>query len=248
MLPGSDQAATELEVLDDEGESAEGGEGVLGGADLDEDTANIEQVEVLVDLEAGAGNGGDEDVDAVGVVGGPVLVLAGSDELVSTELEGVLLLGRRARDGDDLVALQCLGEKDGEVAETTDTDDTDTLAGASTVGNQGVVDGDTTAQHRCSELRRNLLWDRDGVGTGTTPHLCITTESLAALLGVVPVVVGVRALLALGLLAVLAAVALQAAVALSTNTDAVAQLDVLHCASDTGNFADDLVTNDERVV
>lgn len=92
VLPGADQRTSNLEVLEDQTHGAEAGERVVGRTELDECAVDVQKVEVLVEREA-AGDGGDDQVEAVGVLGRPVRVLAGSDEAVGAQLGGVLLLG-----------------------------------------------------------------------------------------------------------------------------------------------------------
>ena len=55
----------------------------------------------------------------------PVLVVVGGDVSVGTELEDLVLLACFTRDTDDLVSSERLGEEDTEMAETTNTNDTD---------------------------------------------------------------------------------------------------------------------------
>lgn len=77
----TDQAAANLDLLDDQSESHELRDRVLGSADLNELAADVEEAEVFVDGEAGAGDGRDDQVEAVGVL---LLVafLRGGDEVV----------------------------------------------------------------------------------------------------------------------------------------------------------------------
>ena len=84
------------------------------------------------------------------------------------------------------------------MAETTDTDDTDALAGTGTIGDEGVVDGYTTAHERGGELGGETLRDGDSEGSRPTPCLSVTTERLVAVK--VLAVVGHGELVAVGLL------------------------------------------------
>lgn len=245
VLPGTDEGTGNLQVLENQAHGGEAGQWVVRSAKLDKGTVDVEEVEVLVEREA-TRDGGDDDVETSSVLVHPFGVLTGSDELVGTELHGVGLLGRGTRDGDDLVAAEGLREEEGEVTETTDTNDTDALSRAGTVRDKRVVDGDTTAHERSSELGRKALRDGDGERSGSTPVLCVTTLSLVARL--VLGVVGHDEVVAVALLLGLARPAGLAAVGLRANTDAVTDLEVLYVVSDTGDLTDDLVTNDKRVV
>jgi hypothetical protein len=68
-------------------------------------------------------------------------------EVVSAHLESIRLLGVGATDCNDSVGAQSFRKKETEVAETADTDDTDTLAGTTAVLLQGRVESDTTTHH-----------------------------------------------------------------------------------------------------
>lgn len=245
MLPGADQRTCDLEVLEDQTHGAEAGERVVRGTELDECAVDVKQVEVLVEREA-AGDGRDDQIETVGVLGGPLGVLAGGDETVGTKLDGVFLLGGGARDGNNLVGTEGLGEEKGEVTETTNTDDTDALAGTGAVGDERVVDGDTTAHERSGELGRKTLGDGDGEGGRTAPCLGVTTVRLVTV--EVLAVVSHGELVAVGLLLHLARAAALTALRLSTDTDTVANLKVLNVLADLGDMTNDLVSNNEGVV
>jgi len=126
----TDEGATDLDLLQDEREGHELGNGILRGADLDELAADVEEAEVLGERQAGAGDGADDQVERVGVLG-LVALLGGGDlekllvrmkflgfglglvylgmgdtyELVCAHLERIFLLGIGAADSDDLVCL-----------------------------------------------------------------------------------------------------------------------------------------------
>jgi hypothetical protein len=245
VLPGADQATSDLQVLEDQAHGGEAGERVVGSTELDECAVDVEQLEVLVERER-ARDGRDDEVERVGVLGHPLVVLAGGDELVSTELEGILLLARSTRDGDDLVGTHGLGEEESKVAETTNTNNTDTLAGSGAVGNKRVVNSHTTAHEGSGKLGAEAIRDRDGEGRGSTPRLGVTSVRLVTV--EVLAVVGHGELVAVGLLLHLARAASLAALGLSTNTDTVADLEVLDVLADLGDLSNDLVANDEGVV
>jgi hypothetical protein len=91
VLPGSDQATDDLQILEDQAERGEAGQWVVGCAELDECAVDVQQLEVLVERE-GPGHSGDDKIERCGVVGHPCRVLASGDELIGTKLESVILL------------------------------------------------------------------------------------------------------------------------------------------------------------
>jgi hypothetical protein len=62
LVGGADEGAADLDLLEDEGEGHEP-QGVLGGADLDELTADVEQAEIAVHGDTGARDGADDQVE-----------------------------------------------------------------------------------------------------------------------------------------------------------------------------------------
>lgn len=195
----------------------------------------------------GGRDGGDNEVEGAGVVLGPVGIVIGGDVGISAELQSILLLVVLARDGNDLVGAKGLGEHDTEVTETTNTNDTDTLAGSAAVVFQGRVHGDTTAEHGRS------LGGGDGVGDlndetrGRAVVQGVTAIGLAAVLvdAVVGANHGVAAVLLKTRGALLAVtVAAAARVALSTNTNTVSNLDItLGLGTNANSDTDDFVTD-----
>ena len=161
VLPGPDQGTCDLEVLEDQTHRAEAGERIIGSTELDECAVDVKQLEVLVEREA-AGDSRDDQVKTVGVLGSPLRVLTCRNEAVSAQLDGILLLGRGARDGNDLISSHGLGKEKCEVAETANTDNTNALAGTGTVCYKRVVDCDTTAHQGSGEFGRKTLRDRNG--------------------------------------------------------------------------------------
>jgi hypothetical protein len=155
---GTDKAAADLDLLEDESESHELRNRVFRSTDLDELTTDVEEAEVAVDGEAGARDSADDQVEGVGV-GLLVALLGGGDELVGAHLESILLLGVSAADGNDLVGTESLGPEQTEVAETTNADDTDALAGTAAVLLEGRVERNTTAKHRCRLSRGHSVGD-----------------------------------------------------------------------------------------
>lgn len=81
LLRRSDQATANLDLLDDESERHELRDGVFRRADLDELSTDVEETEVACQRQAGAGDGGDDQVEAVGV-GLLVAFFGGGDEFV----------------------------------------------------------------------------------------------------------------------------------------------------------------------
>lgn len=77
----ADQAAANLDLLDDQSERHELGDGVFRRADLNELSADVEETEVACQGKARAGDGGDDQVEAVGV-GLLVAFFGGGDEFV----------------------------------------------------------------------------------------------------------------------------------------------------------------------
>lgn len=248
VIRGADEGAGELDAVEDEGELLDLGQTVVGGSDLDEGAVEVEEGEVLVEGHVGAGGGAEDDVQRGPVLGEPVGVLGGGDEAGSAHLHGVLLLARAAGDADDLVGTESLGPHDTEVAETTKTDDADALAGADIVELEGSVGGDTSAKHGGGERRGDLIGDLDGEEGRDTLVGSVAAIGLAAV--EVDTVVGADVTdAAVVVLAVGADLALRvgtvaAAVTLSTDTNAVADLDAtLDLGTGTDDGTDNLVTD-----
>lgn len=124
-------------------------------------------------------------------------------------------------------------------SETTDTDDTNSLSWSSTVPNQRREDGQTGAEHRCRILRSECLWDGKDVLVVGSDSRRVTTLGLDTVreLGVV----SVDHLRAVVFVVVLASVAFQARVDLSSNTDPVADLELGNFVTDVSDFSDNLV-------
>ena len=90
----ADHAATDVHPLVDERESAESRDDVFGRANLDERPRGFEQFQVFGEGHLGRGDGADDEVEGLGVVRCPVLVLVRGDEVVRPEFCGICLLGR----------------------------------------------------------------------------------------------------------------------------------------------------------
>jgi hypothetical protein len=247
LLGGTDERATNLDAVGDESEGIDGREvATVGSTNLDESAANLQEGEVLGHRHLLAGDSADDQIEGTGVLRGPVLVLSSGNVLVSTELEDVVALVVLAGDTNDTVSTKGLGEQDTKVTETTDTDDTDGLSGTTAVMDEGRVDGNTTAKHGSSIGGLNSFGDLDDEGTVGAVVVGVATVGLVLAVGV-DGSVGVDGLLAVGHVAVLAVNTLEARLGLGTNTDAVADLDVLNLLANTDSLANNLVANAARV-
>lgn len=107
----------------------------------------------------------------------------GSDELSGAESERLFLLGvGGGEDGDGASLLGC--ELDGQVAETTDTDDADAVRGGTAELCQGVPDGGTTAHEGCGVLALDGVWDLEDIvglpdtvgGEGSLVEVAVTVH------------------------------------------------------------------------
>ena len=219
LLGGTDEGTTDLDAVGDESEGVDWGKvATVGSTNLDEGTANLQEGQVLSHGHLLAGDGADDQVEGTGVLGGPVLVLTSGDVLVGTELEDVVTLVVLAGDTNNAVSTESLGEEDTEVTKTTNTDDTDSLAGTTAVADEGRVDGNTTAEHGSGLSTIKTIGDLECESTRVTGVGCVATVGLAgAVLVLVAVCVG--SVQAMALVAVLAVLALAAAVGLSADTD-----------------------------
>ena len=150
---GAHQATVTGKVLDSDLED------VLGHTNADESAVDLEGAKDGGKVDSVGGSGVDDKVERLGlVVIGPVGVLGSRNELVGTHLEGVLPLTGGMGDGNDL-GTKGVGEHDTKVAKTADTDDTNTLARASTVADKRREDSETTAKHRSGVLGLDLFGD-----------------------------------------------------------------------------------------
>lgn len=101
---------------------------------------DVEDADVVLHVHLVAHVGRIEDeIELEGEGFGPVLVL-GADKVFRAELESVLFLVGRVRDGSHFGA-EGVCEHDGEVAEAADADDCDLLARAGAGADEGRVDG-----------------------------------------------------------------------------------------------------------
>lgn len=203
-----------------------------------------EELEVVAEGHLAAGDGADNDVDGLGVLVGPVLIVVSGDVRVSAESENLVPLGGLAGDTDDLVGAESLCEEDTEVTQATDTDDTNSLSGTAAVVAERSVDGDTTAEHGSGKLRGKRLGDLDDETRVGTVVVGVSTVRLADAVGV-DGAVGADHVVAVVDSAgrALNAVLTETAASLGTYTDAVADLDVLDVLANLDGLADDLVAD-----
>ena len=208
---GTDRATVAGELL-----GHEGGDRLVTEADHVELTPDLESAEVVVEVELVNGVGSvDDEVESKLVRLVPALLL-GADELLSTHLKGILLLVGRVGDGVDL-STESLGPQQSEVTKTTDTDDTNLLAGTSAEANKRRVDGQTSAEHRSGDGSLEVVGDlEDKVVVGTNVRGVTTLRDGTIRVRCAVCVDGVGAVV---LLVSLAVVAGQVGTDLGTNTD-----------------------------
>lgn len=152
------------------------------------------------------------------------------------------------------------------MAETTNTNDTDLLSRAGTEALEGAVDCDTGAQHRrglrALQLLRNGVHPAKDITSAIqldklmhSSHLPVLVDTDVRAVATLSDVTSVHVLLApgidlvsaVGLVVVLALLALEAAVNLSTDTDTLADLCESDLVTDANDLADDLVADSKRV-
>lgn len=208
---GTDRAAVSGELL-----GHEGGDGLVTEANHVELAPDLEGAEVVVEVELVNGIGSvDDKVESKLVRLVPALLL-GADELLGTHLESILLLAGRVRDGVDL-STESLGPQKCKVTKTTDTDDTNLLAGTSAEADKRGVDGQTSAEHRSGDGSLDVVGDlEDEVVVGTNVRGVTTLRDGAIRVGCTVSVDGIGAVV---LLVSLAVVAGQISANLSTDTD-----------------------------
>jgi hypothetical protein len=125
--------------------------------------------------------GRDDQVQRPGVRGEILLpTRVGGDKLGSAELHGILLLPLRVRDGSD-VGTQGLGEQQSKVSETSDSDDTDVDTGTGAVGDERVVNGHTSTEHRRGKGRVETVGDLDDKVTGRSVVGSVASVTLGVL-------------------------------------------------------------------
>lgn len=235
-MAGTDVAPSSGKVLHVDGE------GLVAKADAVELAHDLEGRVVGGEVELVRGVGAVKDeIEGVGVRLGPV-VLVGVDELFCAQLKRVVLLGGRVREGVDF-GPESLCPHDGEVTETTDSDNSDLLSWPGAETHQRGVCGQTGAQHRRGECGLNVIRNLEGEVLVRAHVAGVTTLSHGAV--AVLCAIGVDGVGAVVLLVGLAVVAGQVGLDLRSHADAVADLDRLHVLADLDGFTDDFVTNAE---
>ncbi len=114
-------------------------------ADEDEVAVAAEEAEIGVDVVVG-GDAVEDEIEAAGVLRHLVGV-AGDDDFVGTEAQGVVLLAGRGGEEDD-VGSEGVRELDAHVAESAEADDADFLALADSPVMHRRVGGDAGAEQR----------------------------------------------------------------------------------------------------
>lgn len=251
LIGATDEGSTKLDTLHDQREGGDLQSTILRGTELDESSTELEELAVLNNGHLRRRNSGDDQIQRLSVLSSPVLILTSRDVRIRTELQRILLLVTLAGDCDDAVSTKCLGEENTKVTETTDTDDTDRLAGSTAVLLQGRVGGDTTAEHRSSLGGGNGVGDLDDKGRGRPVVKRVSTIRLAAV-GISTVICAnhaVAVLLEVASTRVAVTVLVQAGTALRTNTDAVSNLDVANSlGANAHGSTDDLVSDTAGVL
>jgi hypothetical protein len=111
-----------------------------------------------------------------------VLVTSGvsSDELGGSHLLRILLLPLRVGDGGD-VGTQGLGEQEGKVTQSTDSNDSDINSGSTSVRDQRVVNGYSSTKHRSGHSGVETIGDLDDEMSRGTVVGCVSSERLVTL-------------------------------------------------------------------
>ena len=244
-----DSTPPNLTSLRNQAERIEPRQVVLRRADLDELSVGAEEHEVLLERHGRRGNSADDQVERLGVVGSPVLVVVCGDEVVDAHFLCVLSLGVRAGNGHDFVGTQGPGVQHTEVAQPAEADDANFLAGAATVLLERCVDGNPATEHGCRVFGGNVVGDlEDEVGWGAAV-VGVSTVGLAAV-SVFAVVRADHSVAAMVFHAVgaLLAVRAKAGSTLGTDTNAVSYFDAaLSLLTDFDGCADDLMADAARV-
>lgn len=137
------------------------------------------------DVEAPVWGEGGADQEVVDWLAVELLDALGDDELGGTELHGLLAFALRRGENDN-GATHLGGELDGQVAESTNTHDTDSVVWAGAEGGEGGVDGGSTAHQWGGEVAWDGVWDLeeelgvpDGVGTERSLVEVVGAEEVA---------------------------------------------------------------------
>lgn len=245
-LPRSTNGATSnLDARSNEGERIDSGKSAcVGGTNLDESSLDLEQLKVLAKRHLVTGDGADNQVERASIMLGPVLIVVGRNVSVGTELKDLILFAGLARDSNDLIGAKSLGEKNAEVSETTNTNDTNFLARSTTILLERRVDSHSTAEHGSGSSRADALGDLKNEMAWRAVVVGVSTIRFALVVGVNRAV-GINGVntVRLQTIGALITVRLQARICLSTNTDAIADLDVLDVLANSNGLANDFVAN-----
>src|SRR3954465_13913844 len=212
-------------------------------ADVDKRTVGLQQRQEAADVDARA-DGVDDQVEAARQLLEGRLVARGVI-VVGAQLETVLLLAQRLRQDGDLGAHR-LGDLHGHVAETTEADHPDVLAGIGVPVAQRRVGRDPGAQQRRRGIELQTVRDAydevrvadDVIGVAAVGHGSVTVDRAVGLR-----VAGEAVLL----VARQAVLALPARVDHAADTDAVTGRELGHVGADLGDDAGDLVPRYRRV-
>lgn len=198
----------------------------------------------------GRGNRRNNQIQGTNIFLLPTLIIVSGNISVGSEFQGILSLVGAPGNGDHLVGTERPGEHNCEVAQSTDPNDANFLAGASAIFAQGRINSDATAQHWGRVCWRETIGDLEDEMCWRTVVQGVSAIGLAAV-HVHGVVRGdyVRALgLAVGLAFPAGALAAPAGISLSSHTDKVADFDILNLGANPHGSSHDFVANANRVV
>ena len=184
-----------------------------------------------------------DKIKASSMFGCPVLILIGGDKSSGTHLQRIFLLGRRARNRDDLGAAQSFSTHYAEMSKPADADNTDFLAWSSTVLREGAERSDGTAKHRRRLIRGDPVGNgNDEVGL-STPIIGITTVRLSSTWPLVVVRLDhVRAVLLKPVgTSLTIALLVHTGARLGAHADSVTDFDALDLGSHLDGMTDDFV-------
>lgn len=217
---------------------------VLGHTDRDNTAFSLEHAQEGSEVDGSSRRSVDNDVERLGLeVLGPLVVRGSRNKLNSTHLERVVALRGRVRDGNNL-STKGLGKHNTEVAETANANNGDALARADIAAHQRAVQRQTSTKHRGGVLRGNGVRDREHELLVGTDRVRVTTLGDATVRPERVVSVDHVALAVTDtvvLVVMLAGVAVHARANLRTDTNAVANLDVLDILADLRDNTDDLM-------
>lgn len=192
-------------------------------------------------------DGGDDQIQRPRVLSRPVLILIRGNVRIRTQLQGILLLVRLARDTNNTIRTHRLSEHNSIMSQSTNTNHTNPLPRPASILPQRRVSGNPTTQHRRSLGRRNPIRDLDN-----KPRRRAVVQRISTIRGT-PVqelaVVGTghvrgTVLLTAGAAFFAVAFAALARFALGADADAVADFDVaFSLGADTDGGSDDFVAD-----